>query len=978
MYGKTSGTNIDLASINATDGFKIMSDTTDNLWGQDGTTVIGSWNQLGWSVAAAGDLNGDGFADLIISNPYKDTNPTTGRDSGATYVVYGGQFPSGSPTVFSVAAGDKLGTAGNDTLTGTSGNNQIVAGAGNDTLTGAGGADALYGGAGNDTFVINASNVAAFANTSNSSQSMMKVDGGTGLDTLRLDGAGIALNLKTITHADLASVEHIDITGSGANMLTLSALDVGELGDYNRFNVNPSATDTRKQLMITGSSDDGLSLGSNWLNEWVQPATNNTFTFADNGRTYKVYNSVAGNYQLLIDSAIPLDMTIPTNDGDVQVFGMEGGVEHYQSGVHIAGVGDVNGDGLEDFVIGTRSGGNDTGPSKTYVVFGAAGLNVNGLNLTALETAGNGKGFVINHTLNVIQRPELSVTGNFDYNGDGLMDLVANNGEGKSYVIFGKTNTNSVNLGGSFQSSDGFTITSGGSVSTANAIGDFNGDGHVDTLVSYYTSSWQSYILYGNGTGTNTSFAASGSTNGRYVSTDFTINRDPVTGDFNGDGYADFAISSLTGATTKVNVVFGGPASVTALASNWSLNSVGFDITGIGSNDGYYVTGTKSADINGDGMDDMILEGNESKVWVVLGKTTTTDVDVNNLGTNGFKINYNNTNFVHGHIAADMVGDFNGDGLADMVMSIRDPYGSNNLGSWLVYGRTATTDVNLATMSATDGFKIGMGIRDGNTASTATSDFQTGYGARVAGAGDLNGDGFADLLVSDYTKNSSSGLYNTGTTYVIYGGQFPTGAPTVFSAASGDKLGTAGDDTLTGTSGNNQMLGGQGNDTLSGSGGADVLYGGAGNDTMVLNASNVSAFASASSSQSVMRVDGGTGLDTLRLDGTGITLDLTAITHADLASTEAIDITGSGNNTLRLSLRDVIELGSSNAFNVNPSATDTRVQLMITGDNGDAVQLTDLGGWSSSGTFSYAGETYNVYNNGNAQLLIDQNMVPTS
>ncbi|MFN5179411.1 hypothetical protein, partial [Limnohabitans sp.] len=159
-------------------------------------------------------------------------------------------------------------------------------------------------------------------------------------------------------------------------------------------------------------------------------------------------------------------------------------------------------------------------------------------------------------------------------------------------------------------------------------------------------------------------------------------------------------------------------------------------------------------------------------------------------------------------------------------------------------------------------------------------------------------------------------------------------------------------------------------------GGADVLYGGSGDDTIVLNASNVSAFASAASSQSVMRVDGGTGLDTLRLVGSGITLDLTTITHADLSSTEIIDLTGSGNNTLRLSMRDVLELGRSNAFDVNTSATDTRVQLMITGDSGDAVQLTDLANWSTSSTYSYGGRTYNVYNNGNVQLLIDATIIP--
>ena len=254
---------------------------------------------------------------------------------------------------------------------------------------------------------------------------------------------------------------------------------------------------------------------------------------------------------------------------------------------------------------------------------------------------------------------------------------------------------------------------------------------------------------------------------------------------------------------------------------------------------------------------------------------------------------------------------------------------------------------------------------------------------RLLGGYDLDpavalGDGFADLLISDYTNNAAPGSYNTGAVYVVYGGQFPTGSPTVFSAAAGDKLGTAGNDTLAGTSGDNQIVAGAGDDTITGGGGADVLYGGSGNDTFVLNASNVSAFAATSSSQSIMRVDGGTGLDVLRLDGSGITLDLTAITHADLRSVEHFDITGSGNNTLRLSMRDVFDLGSNNAFDVNNAATDTRVQLMITGDAGDAVQLTDLGSWTAGSTYSYGGETYRIYNAGNLQLLIDTAIVPTT
>ena len=646
-----------------------------------------------------------------------------------------------------------------------------------------------------------------------------------------------------------------------------------------------------------------------------------------------------------------------------------------------------SGDGLADFVVNTRSSANDTGPSKSYVVFGTGGLNISGLNLTSLETAGNGKGFVITHTQNYIQSQVLSISGNQDYNGDGLMDMVVNDGRNISYVVYGRNTTNPIDLQTTFQASDGFTITAPYNTN-AGTIGDFNGDGYVDTLLGLSNgSNWRnSFILFGDGTTSNKTFNAIGNTNsnGIYVTTDRDLHTGfppVVVGDFNGDGYSDFATTETSSGVFKSDVVFGGPSSVTTLRSNSNLNSVGFSVTFSGGGTSYDSVGTQTGDINGDGLDDLIYRrGTMGQFAVVYGKTSNTSVDLNSLGTNGFRITYTNgsnpANANNG--AIDMVGDFNGDGLSDMMVTIRDSNNTYGGGSWLVYGRTAGTNIDLATMNATDGFKIGKGVLDGDTAATATSSYYNQYGYHGSAAGDLNGDGFADLLISDYTNNATPGSYNTGAVYVVYGGQFPSGAPTVFSAASGDKLGTAGDDTLAGTSGNNQMLGGQGNDTLTGSGGADVLYGGAGNDTMVLNASNVSAFASASSSQSVMRVDGGTGLDTLRLDGAGITLDLTAITQADLASTEAIDITGSGNNTLRLTLRDVIELGSSNAFNVNTSATDTRVQLMITGDNGDAVQLTDLGSWSQSGTFIHAGETYNVYNNGNAQLLIDQNMVPTT
>ena len=71
-----------------------------------------------------------------------------------------------------------------------------------------------------------------------------------------------------------------------------------------------------------------------------------------------------------------------------------------------------------------------------------------------------------------------------------------------------------------------------------------------------------------------------------------------------------------------------------------------------------------------------------------------------------------------------------------------------------------------------------------------------------------------------------------------------------------------------------------------------------------------------------------------------------------------------------------LDLGSSNLFNVNTSATDVRQQLMITGDADDKVVLTDLSSWTLQGS-TYTGadsRVYKVYhhNTANAQLLIDQ------
>ncbi|WP_165681809.1 Ig-like domain-containing protein [Metapseudomonas otitidis] len=149
--------------------------------------------------------------------------------------------------------------------------------------------------------------------------------------------------------------------------------------------------------------------------------------------------------------------------------------------------------------------------------------------------------------------------------------------------------------------------------------------------------------------------------------------------------------------------------------------------------------------------------------------------------------------------------------------------------------------------------------------------------------------------------------------------------------------------------------------------GAGTYYGG---DTD--NVFSVSDVAYLDAANSV--ISGGAGTDTLTLTGADQVLDLGSIA-GKLESIEIINITGTGKNTLKLSLGDVLENGGKNLF-----LTDENVQLMVKGDAGDKVVLgdllngTDLGDWAITGAVTVGGVVYNTYQHSalNAELLVQQ------
>jgi hypothetical protein len=144
------------------------------------------------------------------------------------------------------------------------------------------------------------------------------------------------------------------------------------------------------------------------------------------------------------------------------------------------------------------------------------------------------------------------------------------------------------------------------------------------------------------------------------------------------------------------------------------------------------------------------------------------------------------------------------------------------------------------------------------------------------------------------------------------------------------------------------MIGGRGNDTLIGNGGADVLTGGQGNDVLAV------------SDLTFRRLVGGTGSDTLRLDGSGLTLNLTTIADNRILGIEQIDITGTGDNTLALNYREVLNI------------SDESNTLVVRRNAGDAVNIGS--GWTQAANETIGLDIFNVYTQGAATLKVQVNV----
>lgn len=379
---------------------------------------------------------------------------------------------------------------------------------------------------------------------------------------------------------------------------------------------------------------------------------------------------------------------------------------------NVAAAGDVNGDGIPDLFVSRGRVAEQPSRGRSWVIFGSRPMPKR----IDLKDLGD-SGFVIE---GADERDFASVIASAgDVNGDGLDDIIvgapgANRNDqllgqsGRAYVVFGKKDVDPVHLS------------------------DFN-----DPVLS---------------TG---GFRIEGP-----LSRSFAGQSVAGLGDVNGDGLADVVVAAPFGGS--VYVIFGKTDPLPIDLAIFDLDAQGplgyrIDTPSVDINDLMSVAG--AGDVNGDGIPDVIVGviptlESAGSAYVVFGKNNPLTMNVRDLGDGGFRIKGPRGGALTGKAVAG-AGDINGDGLSDVIVG-SPTYCCVKPAVHIVFGKEDSRPVKLARSSA------------GVIKIKSSSRTWTGIGRFVAGAGDVNGDGRGDVLISEPTLSVRSRV-RAGAAYLVHG-----------------------------------------------------------------------------------------------------------------------------------------------------------------------------------------------------------------
>ena len=307
-----------------------------------------------------------------------------------------------------------------------------------------------------------------------------------------------------------------------------------------------------------------------------------------------------------------------------------------------------------------------------------------------------------------------------DVDGDGKPDLASTNFGANTVSLFRNTSTSGTIDGSSYASKVDFTT---GTAPLSVEMGDLDGDGKLDLVVTNYTANTLSVFR-------NTSVSGTIDAGTLAAKVDFTTGtepRDVSIADFDLDGKLDLVITDYNGNTVSVyrNTSVPGTLDASSFAARVS-----------------YVTPanpheTVVADLDGDGKLDMATPNFSANSISVFRNTSTPGT----IAASSFaaKVDYTTATNPIGLAAVDV----DGDGKLEMVAT---NFGSNSLS---LFRNTSTP-----------------GTIDGSSFA-AKVDFTTGASPRLVDAGDVNGDGKPDIAVLNQTPNTVSIFRNTAVSGTI-------------------------------------------------------------------------------------------------------------------------------------------------------------------------------------------------------------------
>ncbi len=697
--------------------------------------------RLGISVAHAGDINGDGYSDLIVgANTYTNVQ----ANEGAVYVYYG------SPTGVSTVPDRIL-----ESNTGGAYMGFKVSGAGD--LNGDGYSDIV---AGASLYSANAGAVYVFLGSP------------TGFP-----GTG-PMNAFTYRLIPNQAAARFGSAVSGAGDINGDGFDDIVVGAYGYDLHCPSCNDGAIMIYYGGNGGVGSTTP---FGAGLNPAWGQIFNTIPTIGNKHVGWAVAGagdvngdGYSDIIIGDYRDDIGGPFEEGSAFVFhGSAAGINTTPAtvlqinqinswfGFSVSTAGDVNGDGYADVLVGAVKlvvSGSPVGASYLFLG-GPAGVNSTPL----IQYNGQSNACRMGH--------HVGCAG--DVNGDGFSDFLMsmpmhNGGLGNNALL------RIVHGGGYFlQLTNTFpaqpprvdwSADAGAHLgwSVANA-GDVNGDGFSDAVVGAPDAEGNgvAHVYYGSATGLSTtpdvtlSGPVAGGRFGASVAT---------AGDVNGDGYADVVVGAPDAAGTgRAYIYMGGPAGLSAAPALTLNGTPGSQYGGVVSTAG---------DVNNDGHADVLIgiPGSESvhlHMGTPAGLQPIPDVVLASPQPGS----------LYGSALAT-AGDVNGDGYSDIIIGAPN-YSNGQAGEggiWVHHG----SEFGLDPMPAA--------ARELNQAGAR-------FGVSVAGAGDVNGDGFFDVVIGADGWNS-----NNGRVVVYHGSAAGIGAavatsilPNIPNARFGLSVAEAGD-----------------------------------------------------------------------------------------------------------------------------------------------------------------------------------------